>query len=309
MFQITEICHRMKNIYLAVVALVFVLVNLSMGCDAKNDSSRETFDKRGNKVFKVYGFIVYGGYFQNGHPVNTSYQQLQEYLFPFGINRLNLFYENKLLNYPNGDKANGIPDIMRIDSLGNKAKNDPNIPVSLDLEGWNRFDTIRTPGRLIAVINEFKKVNKSSEVGLYATVPQNTYAYSPAINKYDKLNKAYAAVAASVDYFSPSLYNYNGHDTSAWNKAAVYNINACKRYKFPAKRILPYITPEVKQNGVTTFLSYDEMMSHLKTLYKLGADGCIIWTSSQTRDSNGNKVYVDVNSGWGKAIVDFIANH
>lgn len=59
--------------------------------------------------------------------------------------------------------------------------------------------------------------------------------------------------------------------------------------------------------GMTTLLSFDEMMSHLLTLYKLGADGCFIWTSSQTRDSNGNKFYIDVNSGWGKAIVDFIA--
>jgi len=299
----------MKNIRFAVV--VFVLVILSMGCGAKDalKSNKNTLDKPGKKAFSIYGFIPYGGYSQNGHTVNTTYQRLQQYLLSFGINRLNLYYENKLLNYPNGDKANGIPDVIRIDSLGNAAKNDLNTPVSLDLEGWNRFDTIRTPGRLIAIINEFKKVNGSSQVGLYATVPQNTYGYSAAINKYDNWNKAYFSVAASVDYFSPSLYNYNGTDTSAWNKAAVYNINACKQYKFTTKRILPYITPEVRQNGVTTLLSYDEMMSHLLTLYNLGADGCIVWTSSQTRDSNSNKIYVDVNSGWGKAIVDFIANH
>lgn len=298
--------------YNLLITLLLVMLIFSQRCGAKdtlNPGNDILINKPGEKTFNVYGFIVYGGYTQNGQTVNSSYQQLQQYLLSFGIKKLNLIYENKLLDYPNGDIGNGIPNINRIDSLGNEAKNDPNTPVSLDLEGWYRFDTVMTPRRLITVINEFKKVNSSSQVGLYATVPQNTYGYSSTINKYDKFNKAYSAVAASVDYFSPSLYNYNGSDTSAWNKAAVYNINACNQYQFPAKRILPYITPEVTQNGVTTLLSYDEMLNHLQTLYNLGAEGCLIWTSSKTRDANGNKIFIDVNSGWVKAIKDFIASH
>ena len=285
--------------------IIIILLLLSQGCSAKDISTKNP----GKKPFNVYAFIVYGGYVQDGQTVNTSIQQLQQYLLTFGIKKLNLLYENKLLDYPNGDKANGVPDIHRIDSLGNEAKNDPNTPVSLDLEGWNRFDTIMTPRRLITVIREFQKSNSLSKVGLYATVPQNTYGYSATINKYDKINKAYSTVATTVDYFSPSLYNYNGSDTVAWNKAAVYNINACKQYQFPVKKILPYITPEVTQNGVTTLLSYDEMLNHLQTLYNLGAEGCLIWTSSKTRDTNGNKIIIDVNSGWVKAIKDFIASH
>jgi hypothetical protein len=295
--------YDMKFISLAISMLVLLV--LSIRCGAK-DTLHPTPAK---KPFNVYGFIVYAGYSQDGKNVSTSYQQLQQYLLPYGIKKLNLFYEGKMLDYPNGDKSNGVPSIKRIDSLGYIAKNDPDIPVSLDLEGWSRFDTIKTPGRMIAVIDEFKNANRSSKVGLYATVPQNTYGYDSTIHKYDKFNKAYSSVAASVDYFSPSLYNYKDSDTIAWNKAADYNINACKLYQFPDKQILPYITPEVKRNGVTTLLSYDEMMSHLNTLYKLGADGCLIWTSSSTRDVNGNKIYIDVNTGWIKAVKDFIVSH
>lgn len=264
--------------------------------------------KPGNPPFKVYGFIVYSGYTQNGSNVKTSFKQLQQYLLSYGVNSMDLIYEQKMLDYPAGDKENGLPNVSRIDSLAREALGFVSVPVSLDLEGWSRWDTVKTPARMIEVISYFKKVNNRSLVGLYATVPQNTYAYSENISRYDKVNKAYAGVAAAVDYFSPSLYNYDA-DTVNWNKTALYNMTACKRYNYPDKPILPYITPEVNRKGVKSMLTYDEMMSHLQTLYKLGAKGCLIWTSSGMRDSSGQKVYIDVNSGWMKAVKDFIASH
>ena len=288
--------------------LILTLIGI-LAIPKGNVTKSVTIKKIVNKPFHIYGYIAYGGYMQAGRKINASFKELQEYLHPGGIQKLNLIYEGRLLDYPDGDKKNGIPDMDQIQRLAKEAAYEPGIPVSLDLEGWNRFDVEKTPQRLIAVINAFKKVNNISPVGLYATVPQNTYGYSAGINKYDKLNKEYTEVAASVDYFSPSLYNYNGSDTGAWNKAAVYNIEACRKYKYPSKKILPYITPEIKDKGVTGLLSYDEMMNHLQTLYTLGADGCLIWTSSQTRDVNGNKIYVDVNTGWAKAVKDFSDCH
>lgn len=259
--------------------------------------------------FKVYAFIVYAGYTQNGTDVKASYKQLSRYLLNYGINGYDLIYEQKMLDYPDSKKENGVPNISRIDSLALRAMGFANTPVSLDLEGWKRFDTIKTPKQMLEVIGEFKKVNELSQLGLYATVPQNTYAYDANISRYDKVNKAYASVAAAVDYFSPSFYNYSGTDTVAWNKAAVYNMEACKKYNFPDKPILPYLTPEININGVKTMLTYDEMMNHLQTIYRLGASGCLIWTSSGMRDANGNKIYIDINSGWLKAVRDFMATH
>lgn len=281
---------------------IFLLMLTCYHCNAQKSNAAK-------HPFNVYGFIVYAGYAQNGTDVKTSYNQLQQYLLTYGILNLNLIYEPKVLDYPGGDEKNGVPNAVRIGALAQVANNYPYIPVSLDLEGWNRWDTIKTPARMIEVINDFKRLNKVSKVGVYATVPQNTYGYQENISRYDKVNQGFASLAAIVDYFSPSLYNYGTADTVSWNKAAAYNINACKKYNFPDKPILPYITPEVNVQGVKRMLTYDEMMNHLQTLYNLGAKGVLIWTSSGMRDADGGKIYVDVTSGWAKAVTDFIASH
>jgi hypothetical protein len=261
------------------------------------------------KQFNVYGWIVYGGYVQNGVNVSATYQKIQQYLLPFGFNKFNLIYEANLLDYPNGDTANGVPDIKRVDSLANIALADPTTLVSFDLEGWNRYDTVKTTARLIAIIQDFKTIDNVSPLGLYSSVPLNTYGYTANIHSYDIYNKGFASVAGAVNYFSPSLYNYNGVDSVAWKNAAAYNVQACNLYGLTSPKIIPYITPEVTVSGVTTELSYNDMMLRLQYLYSLGANGCIVWTSSSTRDANGKVIYVDVTTGWAKAVVDFIATH
>ncbi len=204
--------------------------------------------------FKVYGFIAYGGYVQNGVNVNANYQQIQQYLLPFGFNPLNLIYEQKLLDYPGGIKENAVPNIGRIDSLANLAKSDPTTLVSLDMESWNRWDTVATPPKYTQVINEFKSIANLSSLGLYAAVPQNTYGYSPTIQSYDKFNKGYSGVAAKVDYFSPSLYNYNGVDSVAWKNMAAYNVQACTLWFSFKKDTAIYYTRSYRQWGQNTFI-------------------------------------------------------
>jgi hypothetical protein len=297
-------------LFLSIMLLVLFACNKS-GIQLKSHGNFPNVSNSfaGSGSFKIYGFIVYGGYVQSGVNVNASYAQIQTYLLPYGINKLNLIYEQNLLDYPGGVKANAVPNVGRIDSLANLAKADPTTLVSLDMESWNRFDTVATPSKYVTVINDWKAIDTLSQLGLYATVPQNTYGYTSTIHNYDKYNKAYSSVAAKVDYFGPSLYNYNGVDSVAWKSAAAYNVSACTLYGFTSKRILPYITPEVTVNGVTTELSYNDMMLRLQYLYSLGANGCLVWTSSATRDASGNKIYVDVTTGWAKALVDFATSH
>jgi len=258
--------------------------------------------------FTLYAFVVYAGYLDNGRQVRASYPEIRAYLERFGIKSYNLLYENRLLDYPGGDKTNGIPNNTKLMALALDAIGNPTEPVSLDLEGWKRFDTLRTPRRLIETIQRFKQYNPVSKVGLYAAVPQDTFGYDDSVSRYDKWNKAYQSVANAVDYFSPSLYNYRDTSGTQWKKAAVYNIEACKKYGYPFKKILPYVTPEVKLNGVSVFLSYEQMLFRLKTLYELGADGCLIWTSSGMHDAYGGKPFLDAGSGWLKAVIDFERN-
>jgi len=258
------------------------------------------------RSFKVYAFIPYSGYIRNGEAVKTNFRQLQDYLGTLGISGYDLIYENRISDFPGGDKKQGVINRSKLDPLAHEASGMPGVLVALDLEGWNRFDTLHTPDKLIDAIKAFRQTDPTNPVGLYATVPQDTYGYP---KDYSRLNKAYSKVAAVVDYFSPSLYNYKTADTAEWKKGAAFNIEACKKYGYPYKKIIPYITPEIKVDGHARLLNYDEMLYRLKTLYEQGADGCLLWGSSGARDDQGNRVVVDENDGWLKAVKDFIKQH
>jgi len=261
------------------------------------------------KPFKVYAFIPYAGYIQGGKAVPAKFGQLQDYLATLGIAKYNLIYESRITDYPDGNKTHGVINRSKLDPLAKLASAEPGIIVALDLEGWNRFDTLHTPAKLLDAINAFKETDPAAQVGLYATVPQDTYGYPKDTALYNRLNKAYRSVAAAVDYFSPSLYNYKTADNEEWKKGVVYNLGACRKYGYPDKKILPYITPEIKVNNERRLLDYSEMLYRLQTLYDLGADGCLIWGSSGMRDAAGNRIIVNENEGWLKAVKDFLKQH
>lgn len=261
------------------------------------------------KPFKVYAFMPYAGYVKDGVTERTNFKELQDYLAGLGIGKYDLIYENRITDYPDGNKAHGIINRSKLGQLAKTASAEPGVFVSLDLEGWNRFDTLRTPEKLLNAIAAFKEIYPAAQVGLYATVPQNTYGYPKDTDSYNRLNRAYARVAAAVDYFSPSLYNYKTADFMQWKKFAVYNIEACKKYGYPGKKVIPYITPEINADGHERMLDYYEMLYRLQTLYNLGADGCLLWGSSGTRDAQGNRIVINENEGWLKAVRDFIKQH
>lgn len=261
------------------------------------------------RQFKVYAFIPYAGYMQNGAAVPAKFGQLQDYLATLGIAKYNLIYENRITDYPDGDKTHGVINRTKLDLLAKLASAEPGVIVALDLEGWNRFDTLHTPAKLLSAIGAFKETYPAAQVGLYATVPQDTYGYPKDTTVYNRLNKAYSSVAAAVDYFSPSLYNYKTTNNEEWKKGVVYNLEACKKYGYPGKKILPYITPEINIKNERRLLDYSEMMYRLQTLYDLGASGCLIWGSSGMRDAADNRIIVNENEGWLKAVKDFLKQH
>lgn len=263
----------------------------------------------GPKTFDVHGFIPYKGYIKGEATVKTNYQGLETYLQTIGVQRVNLVYENRLIDFPTGNQKEGVVSVEKITAIATAALNEPCTLVSLDIEGWDRFSAA-TPAKYSEVMKIFRKTNSVSKVGFYAIAPQATFSWSEnTATKYDNLNKTYAGVAAVIDHFSPTLYNFDGNDNELWRKSAVYHISQCRKYGFVDKPIIPYITPEVtdKVTKITTFLSYDEMTYRLQTLSDLGTNGCIIWVISQTRDVNGKPIIFDENTGWGKAIKDYIA--
>ncbi|WP_434772265.1 hypothetical protein [Pseudomonas entomophila] len=253
-------------------------------------------------AFEIYVNLPYRELPSSSQPQNSLTKIYNDH----NIKKINLIYDDRLLTMPvhSTDKKDALVAPQKIYSAANKDFHHRDSLVSLDLESWNRFDA-QTPAKIVNVLRAYRTASPNAVIGLYATVPQNTYKWDPAkVSFYNKMNKQYTDVAYEVDYFSPSLYNYSGKDFPNWLEGAKYNVIAAKKYS-TKKKVIPYITPEVFDDGITSWLSYDEMLMRLKALDALGVDGCIIWGSSQSRNTLGRKPVLDPESGWFKAVLDF----
>jgi hypothetical protein len=260
------------------------------------------------KKFTIYAFVPYKDHIIAGTRVNTP--QFDEYLESEGIHRVKVVYLNRFM-------TNDQPDASKIEDIARAATKESKIPVSFDTEFGDRFHPETVIPRVSQILTIYHQFNKNTPAGVYATAPQNTYAWNANIGRFDALNEKYAPIAQQVDFLSPVLYNYEGGDTEAWKQAAVYNMKAAQKYG-TGKPILPYLgivvrlkdgTDDASQKGrPMRMLTEEEMLVRLQTLYDLGADGCIVWASSGDR-LDGSLPAFDRNSGWGKALADFARAH
>jgi hypothetical protein len=279
--------RRLSPLLLLVCLAVFFLLKPSVGS--------------AGRPFIVYAFIPWERHMEKGKPVNSN---LADYLEKQGIHPIRVIYD-----FMTHDR----PDPEKIRAIAIRALEKPDIPVSFDTEFGDR----RKPETVIPGVTEilrlFREYNRHTLVGVYATAPQNTYAWNPGISHYDSLNARYRPVAALVDFLSPVLYNYNGDNTDLWKKAAIYNLDAAQKYG-TGKPVYPYISPvfDIEKNETgkprrfIQLLDEKAMRDRLQTLYDLGASGCIIWASSQSRTADGQKPVFDSDKGWGKAVIAFI---
>ncbi|NIF85236.1 hypothetical protein F3J24_17125 [Comamonas sp. Tr-654] len=279
----------------------------------------------GSHRFVVGEYLKFRRYRDGSGVVQTAKGYLDEAWFEsLGMLPINLIYSNRFLD---GDGPTATLNENKLRSIANEAN--PAYPVSLDAEAWdkNRFrPDAPTPNgvsivqNLVQIVRTFKQANPSIQVGLYGEVPQNTYGINNSTTSvFDRLNPKYASVAAEVDYYSPSLYNYDAYDgTSAgdqrWAQAAEYAVHSCKQLDAinrTNKPILAYITPGWADADKTQrYLTEEQMHFRLTTLKKLGAGGCIVWLSSSAQEPGTNdRLILDPNSGWLKATVEFARNN
>lgn len=246
------------------------------------------------KQFLIYGAIPYNHYTDKGSTINKKIPL--PFLGGFGIKKIFLIYENRIL------KGHGAkPDMSLLESVAKETKKSPDALVVLDVESWNRWDIKNSVKNYVSLLQEFKKTNKISPVGLYSVIPQTYYQKkTESRDSYISLDDKYRSVVYYVDFLSPSLYNYSGKDFDRWKSAVQFEMSEAKR--LGNKPIIPFVTPEVWEANGTHFLSYEEMRERLETLKELGADGCIIWGGSRGIAAGGA---FNPSSGWAKAVIEF----
>lgn len=279
--------------YLILFTFLFVVIN-------EVHSTKEPLHD-----FKIYAFLPW----EKQPRGEQGEKDQRDYLLRYGIHPIKIIYENHFL-------TSGKIDLTKMKHIADEAGHEPNIPVSFDIELGNRFKPETTIPKIKDILTQYRRYQSQGLVGIYATIPQNTYRWQPTISSYDKLNDQYSILIPYVDILSPSLYNYDGNDFSAWSKSAKYNMLAIQHYK-SGKPIVPYISPiirirplsRIKKGYLVVELDKESMTKRLKLLYDLGASGCIIWGSSQDRKKDGQLPVFDPNKGWGKAVVEFIQSH
>jgi hypothetical protein len=271
--------------------------------------------------FIVGEYLKFRSYKDSDGRVFSTKEYIENAWFEeLGLQPINLVYASKYID------VKGLDAEVNEDKLRSIARDaNPALPVSLDAEEWDKLrfnpDALAPNGKsilknLIDVVRTFKQTNPATKVGLYGEVPQNTYGFSDATTSiYDKLNLKYLNLAAEVDFYSPSLYNYEHYDGSEiadrrWSLAAEYAIHSCKlmdNINHTNKSILAYLSPGwMSADKKQSYLNYEQMMFRLETLKRLGASGCILWLSSEAKESNSNEnLVLDPNTGWLKAAVEF----
>ncbi|MDQ8954037.1 hypothetical protein RFH42_13875 [Acinetobacter rudis] len=234
----------------------------------------------------------------------TNNDVIQQHLSEFGLKKIDVIYHNRML-------TNGVVDPDKIKKIVDDSNKNPEIPISFDIELGDRF----VPSTVIPTINQvidlYKEYGGKAKIGIYATLPQQTYGGKnlddETEKKYIQLNKQYESLAEKIDFISPSFYFYDDEDINLWKKSVDFNMKQsrvlAKKYNL---KIYPYITNAFIKSKVDPItkgwlikpLSDQQMFDTLEYIKSQGADGVILWNSSNVLEQDGKKPVIDLNSSW-----------
>ena len=261
-------------------------------------------------VVRSQGFTLFNSIRYNNTPSNKAYMS------PIVVTSQSALVSPYVTT--NAGPTDNLPNYPAVDSLASSLKT-ANTPIAtLDIEVWPYYPT-STMNRSITwyknVVDSFKKINPTTQIGYYGVVPNVAYQWSkidPVNNpsgysSWDNINKAYAPVANKVDIIFPSFYAYDT-DTSAWRKMVDSTVSAVKRYYGATKPIYAYIWPQY-HDGSAYNLQFIDTVSwkfQLKIL-KSRTNGCVIWTSN--KDANGNIINWNENMPWWLATKSFMVTN
>lgn len=257
-------------------------------------------------AFEVYGFIPWKTHVTKEGKTISDAEETKKYIYQQGFKPVKVVYHKYFLT---DDK----PDAEKIKKIAEESQNAPNIPISFDIEIGDRYK----PETVLPVVQEtlrlYREYKGAAPVGVYALLPNDTYNHKLVGKNYQMyldLNQKYASIAKQVDFLSPVFYNYQKKDIEAWKKTVDFNMVEAKKYakKYNLK-IIPYITStyhDRKDKFYVEQMTYEEMKQRLTYLKKVGADGVILWESSEGYEiSSKGKPVIDFTKGWSKAVYQF----
>lgn len=257
-------------------------------------------------AFDIYGFIPWETHVTREGKIVSDYHETRSYIYKQGFKPIKVVYHKYFL-------TDNKPDAEKIKKIAEDTKKEPNIPISFDIEIGDRYK----PETVLPVVREtlhlYRYYGGVAPVGVYALLPNDTYNHKLVgsnYNKYIKLNKKYESIAKDVDFLSPVFYNYQKKDVDAWKRTVDFGMLEAKKY---AKRynlkIIPYITStyhEKKDRFYVEQMTRHEMEQRLDYLKQVGADGVIVWESSQGFEiSRNGKPIIDFSKGWTQAVSKF----
>lgn len=258
--------------------------------------------------FDIYNSVSWEGHSnENGEKIQ-NYQKTRTFINSYGLKHLRLYYHDSFL-------TNGKPDSEKIKKIAILSQQNPEFPISFDIEMGDNFKPETVLPRVIRVLDLYHHHGGKAPVGVYALLPQNTYGGKHVLKnskKFSELNKHYEIIAKKVDFLSPVFYNY---DTTyeLWRGSVDFGMMEAKKYaeKYNLK-IIPYfsISYFVKdKNGDIDHiipLGENETKERLSYLKQKGVNGVIIWDSNAYRLSNREKPVADIKRGWLKGVAEFI---
>lgn len=262
-------------------------------------------------AFTVYSFIPWKTQLEKENKVYIYKNTTNQVNKLIKTNNIKVIYHKDIF-------TNGIVDPNKIKRIALETKQDPSTPISFDIE----LGRSAPKEKVLSIVNEvldlYHSFKGKAPVGVYALLPQNTYGGKKLDEKqkekYILLNQEYETLAKKVDFLSPVFYFYDGKDMDLWKKAVDFNMMEAQKYakKYQLK-IYPYIANSFKLSTKKPIkivqLDNKQMLSMLDYLNSKGADGAIIWASSETVEDDGNKPTLGLSeNSWEHGIFQFMQN-
>lgn len=261
-------------------------------------------------AFDVYGFIPWS--LKSDNTLISNQSDVKTILNQNGIKQIDVVYHNRML-------TNGEVDSDKIQKIALESQKNPTVPISFDLEIGNKHKPETILPKLTEVIDLYHAYGGKAPIGVYATLPQNTFGGAKLTDKRKaeliELNKQYEIVAKKVNFLSPVLYFYDGDNFDAWKQSVNFSISESKKFasKYDLK-IYPYITNSFRigskdpiTNGWTiNLLESKQMYDALDYLKQQRVDGVILWASSQVVTIQGRQPTIEFNQPWFMGLTKFM---